>query len=80
MEVRTGGGSKESAERRRVEVQGGDDGITYGGCCCGGEAHDGDGWVGSPKIGEVSIGRTEVVAPFGNAVSFVNGDAGELAL
>ncbi len=31
-------------------------------------------------MGEVGVGGAEVVAPFGDAVGFVDGDAGEFAL
>ena len=31
-------------------------------------------------MGEVGVGRAEVVTPFGDAVGFVDGDAGELTL
>ena len=46
----------------------------------GGEADDGDGGEGGTEVREVGVGGAEVVAPFRDAVGFVDGDAGELAL
>lgn len=48
-----------------------------GGC---GEADYGDGGEGGAEVGEVGVCGAEVVAPFGDAVGFVDGDTGELAL
>ena len=80
VEVWAGGGCGEGFHGSGVKAECGDDvGADGGGGGCG-EADDGDGAVGGAEVGEVRVGGAEVVAPFGDAVGFVDGDAGELAL
>lgn len=80
MEIRARGGCCEDFKVGRVEGEGGDDIAADGGGGGGGQADDGDGGEGLPEVGEVQIRGAEVVAPFADAVGFVDGDAREFAL
>lgn len=80
VQVGAGGGGGEDLEAGGVEAEAGDDVVAdgEGGGC--GEADEGHGGEGGAEVGEMGVGGAEVVAPFGDAVGFVDGDAGELAL
>ena len=63
-----------------IEAESFDDVFPYcrRGCC--GKADHRDRRVSGTEVGEVSISGTEVMAPFGDAMGFVNGDARKFTL
>lgn len=50
----------------------------WGGCC--GEAYHRDRRVGGTKVREMGVSGAEVVAPFGDAMGFIDGDTRKLTL
>ena len=80
MQIGAGGGGEEGSELGRVETEQGDDGLSHLRSGGGGEADNGHGGIGGAEMGEVRVGGAEVVAPFRDAVGFIDGDAGELVL
>ncbi len=69
MKVWPGGGGGEGLEVGRVEIESADDVLAdRGGGSCS-ETDDGDGGKGGAEIGEVDIGSTEVMTPFGDAMA-----------
>lgn len=63
MEIRAGGGGEKCTESGGIKVQVGNDGGADGrrGCRC--EADYRNGREGRSEVGEVGIGRAEVVTP-----------------
>ena len=80
VEVWAGGGCDEDFQSSGVQAESADDVDADGGCGSCGEADYGDGRIGGAEVREMRVGGAEVVAPFGDAMRFVDGDAGELAL
>jgi hypothetical protein len=80
VQVAAGGSHGEGLKRALVEAEGGDDVVSDAPRGGRGQAHNGDLGDLAPEPDQFLVGGAEVVAPFGDAVGFVDGDAGELAL
>ncbi len=80
VQVAAGGSHGEGLKRALVEAEGGDDVVSDAPRGGRGQAHNGDVGDLAPEPDQFLVGGAEVVAPFGDAVGFVDGYAGELAL
>lgn len=80
VQVGAGDWHDEQLQGARIEGEGFEDVGADGRGRRRGEAYDRDGGEGGFEVGEVGVGGTEVVPPFGDAVGFVDGDARELAV
>jgi len=76
----THGGGAEGLEGSGVEAESFDDVFPYCRGGCRGKADQRDRRVSSTKVGKVSVSGAEVMAPFGDAMGFVNGDARKFTL
>lgn len=77
---RTYGRGAEGLEGSGVEAESLNDVFPYcrGGCC--GKADHRDRRVSGTKVGKVGVSGAEVMAPFGDAMGFVDGDTRKLTL
>ena len=76
VEVGAGSACYECFHSGGAKAEGGNDVVADARGGGRGEADYWDGREGRSEMREVRVGGPEVVAPFGDAVGFVNGDAG----